>query len=338
MVGLIWLRGLLAARRGRLAATAAGVAVAVALLASLGVFLSASKATMTRRAIADVAVDWQVEAQPGTDPAAVVAAVADDPGVTDAQTVGLADTTGLSAVTGPSTQTTGPGVVVGLPDDYRDAFPGELRTLAGADRGVLLAQQTAANLHAAPGDTVTIGRAGLDPVDVTVDGIVDPVQADSLFQAVGAPVGAQPQAPPDNVVFLPARDFTRLMAPLAEVSGGLVRTQVHARLDHHLPTDPAAAYSAVTGQANNLEARLAGGGLVGDNLAATLAAARGDALYAQVLFVFLGLPGAVLATLITASVASSGADRRRREQALLRARGATARQLVRLGLLEAGLV
>ena len=338
MVGLIWLRGLVAHRRGRLVATATGVAVAVALLASLGAFLSASKATMTRRAIANVAVDWQVEAQPGADAASVLDTVVHDPRVVDARTVGFAETTGLSAVTGPSTQTTGAGVVVGLPGDYRAVFPGVLRTLAGADTGVLLAQQTAANLHAVPGDTVTIGRGGLDPVSVTVAGVVDPLAADSLFQAVGAPAGAQPAAPPDNVVFLPAEDFARVMGPLTSVSPDLVRTQVHARLDHRLPADPSAAYTAVTGQAHNLEARLAGSGLVGDNLAATLAAAREDALYAQVLFLFLGLPGAVLAALITAGVAATGADRRRREQALLRARGATTRRLVRLGLVEATLV
>jgi len=38
---------------------------------------------------------------------------------------------------------------------------------------VLLFQQTAANLAAQPGDTISIGRACLDPVTVTVDGIVD---------------------------------------------------------------------------------------------------------------------------------------------------------------------
>ena len=67
MLGLTWLRGLVARRPGRLAATAAGVAVAVALLASIGSFLSASKASMTQRAVARVPVDWQVEAQPGAD-------------------------------------------------------------------------------------------------------------------------------------------------------------------------------------------------------------------------------------------------------------------------------
>jgi putative ABC transport system permease protein len=42
----------------------------------------------------------------------------------------------------------------------------------------------------------------------------------------------------------------------------------------------------------------------------------------------------VLAGLLTATVANAGADRRRREQALLRTRGATTRQLVRIALSE----
>ena len=184
--------------------------------------------------------------------------------------------------------------------------------------GVLLFQQTAANLGAAPGDTVTIGRAGLDPVAVTVDGIVDLPHADSLFQNVGAPAGAQPAAPPDNVLLVPAAMWHRLFDPLAAQRPDLVRTQVHARLDRHLANDPAAAYSQVTGAARHLEADLAGGGIVGDNLSATLAAAREDALYAQVLFLVLAAPGVVLAGLLTATVAAAGADSRRREHALLR--------------------
>ena len=43
-------------------------------------------------------------------------------------------------------------------------------------------------------------------------------------------------------------------------------------------------------------------------------------------------PGAVLAGLVTASIASAGADRRRRDAALLRTRGASTRRLVRLAL------
>ena len=330
----MWVRGLGVRRSTRLIATASGVALAVALLASIGVFLSASKATMTDRSVQRVAVDWQVEAQSGADPGAVLAATTAQPSVRTALPVAFGDSTGFTATAGGSTQTTGPGVVLGLPIGYRTAFPRQIRTLVGGSDGVLLAQQTAANLHASPGDVVSVGRAGLPDAPVTVVGVVDLPQADSLFQHVGAPPGAQPQAPPDNVLLLPVAQWHALFDPLADARPDLIRFQVHARLDRALPTDPAAAYTTTTGAANHLEAALAGAGRVGDNLAAVLDGARSDALYAQALFLFLGLPGAIVAGLLTAAVASAGADRHRREQALLRVRGATRDQLVRLALGE----
>jgi putative ABC transport system permease protein len=328
MISLIWLRGLVARRPGRLVATALGVALGVALIASIGAFLSSTNAKMTSRAIARVPVDWQVEGQPGADVARLQAQVARLPGVKRALPVEFANTSGLQARTGGSVQRTGPGKVLGLPPGYARAFPGELRTLSGGGSGVLLAQQTAANLHARPGDTVSI-RGARGGGQVKVDGVVDLPAADSLFQKVGAPVGAQAQAPPDNVILLPAALFNRLEARAVP--------QVHAVLDHHLPASPSAAYTKVTGKALNLETRLAGAGLVGDNLATALDQARQDALYAQLLFLFLGVPGAVLAGLVTAAIASAGAARRRRDAALLRTRGASTRQLVRVALAETAL-
>lgn len=333
-----WLRGLVVRRSGRLAATAIGVALAVGLLASIGAFLSSSKATMTKRSIATVAVDWQVEAQPGSDAAKVAREVAATPHVTSTEAVQFATTAGFQFDSGTTVQTTGAGQVLGISDTYRTTFPDQLRNLAGSRNGVLLYQQTAANLQAVPGRTITINRDGLTPVRVTVVGIVDIPQADSMFQTIGAPIGAAAQAPPDNVLIVPAATWHRLFDPLADKRPDLVRTQVHARLDHQLPRDPSAAYNDTTGQARNLEVKLAGTGLVGDNIGATLSGAREDALYAQILFLFLGVPGAVLAGLLTATVAGSGRDRRRREQALLRTRGATTRQLTRLGIIEAALV
>ncbi|MGZ0147742.1 FtsX-like permease family protein [Kribbella sp. WER1] len=327
---MLWLRGLVRHRAWRLLATAAGVGLSVALIAAIGAFLTASKATMTQRAIATVAVDWQVEVQPGGDPAAVLAAVRRTPGITTALPVRFGRTTGFQATIGGSTQSTGPGVVLGIPKDYRTAFPGEVRQLTGRPDGVLLAQQTAANLHAAPGDTIRIGRPGRPPVQVTVDGVIDLPQADSLFQKVGAPPQSQPSAPPDNVVLLPADRFAQLM--------NQATTQIHANRTASLPHAPAAAYTSVVGAAHNLEAGSAGAAVVGDNLAAALDAARSDAAYAQILFLCLGLPGAVLAALLTAAVAGSGAVRRRREQALLRVRGFGIRRVVGLAALESALV
>jgi putative ABC transport system permease protein len=325
----LWVRGLLRRRAGRLAGAAACVALAVALLASLGTFLAGARSAMTRRAVAAVGVDWQVAV--AGDPAAVENAVRATPGVRAALPVGYARTTGFEATSGATTQTTGPGAVLGLPDGYAATFPGTVRVLAGSGTGVLVTQQTAANLHVGPGDTLRAGRSGRAAAAYVVAGVVDLPDADSLFQRVGAPPGAQPQAPPDNVLLLPLPVWTNDFGP----SGA---RQVHVRLDHVLPPDPARAYTAVTGRAANLELRLAGAGAVGDNLAATLDAAREDALYAQVLFLLLGLPGAVLAALLARTAAASGAARRRRDLALLRARGGTAWHVRRLALGEAAAV
>ncbi|MFF1695508.1 FtsX-like permease family protein [Streptomyces sp. NPDC058257] len=330
-----WARGLARYRTGRLLAALAGIALAVALVAALGSFLTASKATMTQRAVHSVAVDWQVEVQPGADPQAVLPLVRKAPGIHDAVPVGFARSSAFTAQVQGSTQTTGPGMVLGLPDGYQKLFPGEIRPLTGGTSGVLLAQQAASNLHVAPGDTVDIRLPGTAVRQVRVAGVVDLPQADSLFQKAGAPAQSQPTAPPDNVILLPSADFASLTAH-APAAG--VTTQIHAVRDAKLPSDPASAFNTVTRAAHNLEARASGAAIVGNNLGAALDSARQDALYAQILFLFLGVPGALLAAALTAAVAAAGGERRRQEQALLRLRGLRPGRIAALSGLEAALV
>jgi putative ABC transport system permease protein len=333
MLGLTWLAGLVRRRTARLAGQTAGVALAVLLLASLGTFFASSREHMTEQAVAAVPVDWQVQLAPGTDVEKAQQTVAGAAGVTAALPVGYAGTTGFRAKTGETVQSTGPGEVLGLPSDYVATFPGEIRFLSGARSGVLLAQQTAANLHATVGTVVTIGRPDAPPVKETVAGIVDLPFADSLFHTIGAPAGSGLTAPPDNVMLLPASTWQALFAS----TPGSATTQIHVALAPDLPADPGAAFASVVARANNLEASMAGSGLVGNDLGAQLDAARGDAAYAQLLFVLLGIPGVILAGLLTSVIAGSGRDRRRREQALLRSRGASTRQIVRLAAAEAAL-
>lgn len=338
MLGLTWIQGLVVHRSARLGAVSAGVAVAVALLASLGMFLTSSKATMTQRSIATVAVDWQIEAQAGAKPAAILSKVRANPSIIKALPVAFGSTSGFEARPGKSLQQTGAGVVLGLFPTYRNTFPAELRQLVGSSDGILVAQQTAANLQVGIGDEVSFHRGPLGSVRLQVTGIIDFSQANSLFQKVGSPVGAQPQAPPDNVVVVSLDRWHRLFDPLINKGLGSQHYQIHARIDHSLPPDPGAAFSMVTGEALNLEAKLSGRGLVGNNIGAALDAARSDALYAQVMFLFLGLPGAVLAGLQTTTLALSSGESRLREQALLRIRGASVAQALRLAILEAAAV
>jgi putative ABC transport system permease protein len=332
---LLWLKGLLVGRSGRLLGAMAGVGVTVALLASIGIFIASSAASMTQRAIATVPIDWQILLASRADIPAVAAAVRETTPTSALEPVGFADAAGFIAQAGGTVQTTGPGTIVGVSPQYGARFPAELRPLIGSATGVLIAQQTAATLHVTPGDTVTIQRVGLPAVTVTIDGVVDLPSADSLFQAVGAPAGMAPQAPPDNVMLLPMGQWDQLFGPQAAVRPDSVRMQLHVRIAHALPPDPAAAYTHVQQLARHVEARVAGRAVVGDNLGARLLATRADALYAQVLFLFLGLPGVIVAGLLTLAVAASGSDRRRREQALLRIRGASTAQLLGLASVEA---
>ncbi|MEP7208179.1 MAG: FtsX-like permease family protein [Casimicrobiaceae bacterium] len=338
MIGA-WFFGLMRERNGRLAGSVAGIAVTVAMLAALGAFLAQSTASMTHRAVASVPVDWQVQLVPGTTVESVTAALHLAATVSTLHEVGYAEVDGFEAHAGGTVQTTAKGKVVGLDAGYVRDYPGQFRRLLGSLDGVLVAQQTAANLHVTLGDTVTIFRPGLPPVNVTIGGVVDLPNADSMFQAVGVPAGAAPQAPPDNVLLLPLSQWRGLFDPQAVIRPDSVRIQLHVSLNHAgLSGDPVTAFVAVRAAAKNLEVRIAGNGIVANNLAARLDAVRGDALYAKVLFLFLGAPGALLASFLTIAVVASGAIRRRRDQALLRIRGASRAQIMQLAAVEAAFV
>ncbi|RUY20486.1 ABC transporter permease, partial [Mesorhizobium sp. M7A.F.Ca.US.001.04.2.1] len=210
MMYLLWVRGILARRFLRVAGSTAGVALAVMLLAVVGLFLVNAGNSMTARAISAVPIDWQVQVIPGADPDLVGKALSDAAGVKTVHRVRYADVAGFEAQTGGTTQTTGPGQVVAFDSGYLKDFPAEVRPLAGDATGVLIAQQTAANLHVGPGDTISIKRIGLPSANVKVAGVIDLPDADSLFQAVGLPPQAAPQAPPDNVLILPPQDWQQL--------------------------------------------------------------------------------------------------------------------------------
>lgn len=333
---LRWMRGVFAHRAVRMLGSMIGVAVTIALLASLGTFLARSSATMTSRAIADIPIDWQIQLSTHAAEAHVRAELQKATPVEAAKSVWYADVGGFTSRSGGTVQTTSAGKAVGLPPDYLATYPRMMRKLTGSTAGVLLAQQTAANLHASVGDTVIVKRIGQPSVSLTVKGVVSFPYADTFFQAIGVPAGSAPQAPPDNVLILPLSVWHTLFDSQQAARPDTVKEQLHVRVDHHtLAANPAAAYTEVVRRAHNFEARISGSAIVADNLAARLSAVRADAVYARVLFLFLGFPGAVLAMLLTIAVANSGRERREREQALLRTRGATAARILRFESLEA---
>ncbi|MGH7756508.1 MAG: ABC transporter permease, partial [Vulcanimicrobiaceae bacterium] len=94
MIGL-WLRGIVGRLGGRLVAAIVGVALTVALIGALGAQIASSAGTMTRQAIADVGVDWQVQLTHGTDSAAVLAAIAHATATTERKRVWFATVSGF---------------------------------------------------------------------------------------------------------------------------------------------------------------------------------------------------------------------------------------------------
>jgi putative ABC transport system permease protein len=304
-------------------AAALAVALTVAFLASMGSFTSATGSRLTVRAADRVPVDWQLQVTPGGDPAAVRQALNAVPGLIGVQAVDYARVPGLTAISSAGeTRATGAAYVVAVPDDYAAFAPGQIRTLAGTASGAVLQQQTAASLAAAPGTRITVLGSRRT---VTVTGVADLPNADSFFQVIGTPTGAGASAPPDNVLLVSPSRFAGLVA------GTGVIHQFHVRLDHAaLPNDPATADDLVTRRANHLVAAVAGGALIGDNLDVALSAAREDAIYARLLVLLLGVPGLVLAAVVTALLISLRNDRQRRDLALLRLRGVTPRSAATL--------
>ena len=302
-------------RAGRLARGApAGVAVAVALLARLGAFLVRVQGTMTARAVRRrrrrLAGPGPAGRGPGRGRWTACAAA---PGTAHALPVGVRATHGLAGHhrrAPPRPPGRGDGARA-CPTATAPPSRGELRNLAGADAACCSPSRPPPTCTSAPGRhrRDRPGRAGRRRRS-PVDGVVDLPEADSLFQNVGAPPGAQPHGAAGQRRPAARRPLARTCStrwPRRRARTWSRRPRSTSPVAHALPADPAAAYVQVTGAARNLEAALGRHGLVGDNLGAALDAARSDAAYAQMLFLFLGLPGAVLAALLTAAVAGAGA-------------------------------
>ncbi|MDQ2965323.1 MAG: ABC transporter permease, partial [Chloroflexota bacterium] len=333
----------------RTAAAAAGVAIAVALLTSVILFGAASATTATRRALAEVAVDGQAVLTPGSDAAAVATTLAADPAVIDVLPFELAqfDTAVLSKA-GAATQTSR-GVVVGIDPDYRTRT-GLFNVSQGAPApgALLIGRDLASNLGATVGDTIELTLPGGRTIQLPVSGLVDTTGADLVLGPTDAAHRAASPNPPANVAvtdratwesiakLIPADAVAAPSPDQSPGSGGPVlaqepaaRRELQLRYDRTaLPGDPVDAQNWLDTVRRRLERAGAGTFTIADDAAASLAPVASDLAWGRVLFVFLALPGVGLALALSRFAAESGSDANRRHAGLLRARGATARQLV----------
>jgi putative ABC transport system permease protein len=203
---------------------------------------------------------------------------------------------------------------------------------------VVLSPEAATRLGVQSGQTLALtipGRAA--PLALQVGGIADFSQADAVF-ASRSPDGQGEFAPVPNVIVVPVSTFENdiLSALRADASSDtpLLKTTPFLELDLHvdranLNSDPNEAAVFTQGLKRSIERVAPGQVAVIDNLSDTLNTARGDATLAKILFLFLGLPGVVLAAYLSRYAGGLLAQAQRRERATLRARGAQPRHLVR---------
>ena len=172
--------------------------------------------------------------------------------------------------------------------------------------------------------------------------------ADTLFAPLDPRAGPAPAQPPAEIAILPLDTFAARIAPHlpaqspASVASSAVpgaqagvQWQVDAAVDPAaLHGDPAAALRQATRLRNRVERTLPGQVQFVDNLGEGLTSAAQDALYAEALYIMLALPGALVALGLVYLAALGTADSDRRRLALLRARGATRRDVILMAVVE----
>lgn len=336
----------------RTVASAAGVSIAAALCMSVVLFGAASGTTVTRRALAALPVDAQAIIAPGSDAAAATSLLRSDPAVTATTPFDLVnfDTAALSKA-GAATQTSS-GVIVSVDPAVHEATGLFSISSGSATPGqIAVSRDFATNLGLTPGDAVTLTLPGGKTTSLTVSGIVDTTGADLLLGPTDAAHRAAGANPPVNVAIADRVTVANLAAAIpagamaadpsatgANTTGGsapvvapepAVLREILVRYDHaQLPGAPAEAQTWLDSVRRRIERQAAGSMTVIDDASATLEPVASDLAWGQVLFVFLALPGIALALALSRFAAESGAEATRRHVALLRARGASQRQLV----------
>ena len=342
-------RGLVRAP-GRTLARVAILALASALLGGMILFIGNSLRTMSGSAVRSVPVDWQGPVASYAAAQRVAAGVAHQAGVQQASPTATAPLAGSSHSGAAGNTSTGPGAVLAVPAGYLTHI-NTFRLLQGklAPGGVVLDQQMAATLQTRLGDSVTLDapRGGAHRYKVTGVAIVG--SSDVLFQPLNPLTGPAPAQPPANIAVLElntfAHGYARGLRAITPANPGAsaqpdrqtgVQWQVQAQLDPAPLSkgSPNAAFALANQTRNRVERSLPGEVQFVDNLSDRLNTAAGDALYAQTLYIMLAVPGALIALGLAYLAALGTVDRDRHDLALLRARGATRRQLLELALSE----
>jgi putative ABC transport system permease protein len=203
----------------------------------------------------------------------------------------------------------------------------------------VLSVEAARALAVGRGTSIILSVPGRSsPISLPISGIADLSHAESLFASrSGESTGDFIYVP--NSVVIPPEMFEEVIRPAlradAVAATPAVTTppvlEVDVQIDRsQLSTDPASALIRTQGLRRSIERIAPGQVQVLDNLSTTLTVARSDAVVAKILFLFLGLPGVLLAAFLSGYAGSLLVQAQRREHAILRTRGAGPGHLTRL--------
>jgi putative ABC transport system permease protein len=320
-------------RPAQTATQALVLALAVALLGAMVLFIGHSLRTMTASATRSVPLDLQGPVNDYRQARTLAREIGKQPDIAQASAVATAPFAGVGHRGAAGVTAAGTGAVLAVPPGYLHRIDTFRFLRGGLSPGeIVLDQQLAATLRARVGDTVRLRLGGHSPPRAfRVGGVALVTAADVLFQPLNPASGPAPAQPPANIAILTAGTFARTLG------GG--RWQVQAQVDRaSLGGTPSEAFKRAGQIRNSVERSFPGKIRFVDNLSEGLEAAAGDALYAEALFIMLAVPGALLALGLAYLAALGTVERDRRELALLRARGASRRQLLAMAAGESGIV
>jgi len=335
----------------RLALEAVGVAFPVAMLAATLLFIDAAVQSMTPTALDPVQVEMRAVAKSlDADIPEVSRKLAGVPGVARVEPFAA---TNVVVDPGNGAQVT--ARLFAVDPAYLADHPWIHVVDGDLDQGVLLDQ----SVRSAPGfespTSVTIGLPGDAPslaLALPVGGTIDLRGASTWFSIPYGEVQGDIVTVPRSVV-VDFATFEKSILPVLRswaASGGLppfdpgsdelppASLEAHITIDHAAyPVDPGQA-ATWSGQLQKVLGRRAEVPIVvADNAAEALIASQDDATNAKILFLLLGIPGVLVAGALGLAGASSLVEAHRREEALLRLRGATSNQVVRLAIAQAAL-
>lgn len=332
-----------------------GLLLAVGLFADTLFFVDLSQRDMTRNALAPVQVDMIARATtPELSATQLESTLANQALVRSAVSVASADFANLtklgvaesSTAASGATASSASGKVFGLPESYFKTF-NFLPIVAGQydPSAAMIGDATATQLGLKVGDTLELKfAAGItQPYRLRVSGIVGMGASEPLFFNPD-PAGGEGYGVVADVVFLPPALFERDLAPalsklpvttssVGQTGSNIVllpiERQVHLKIDRSsLNADPTKAAKDLDALRGSLERPFPGQVRVQDNLAKKLFNAKKDILAAKMLFIFLSLPGVLLAAYLSKYAVELSSEQRGRELGLLRVRGAGARELL----------